>query len=207
MVLSGAFRLKRRALALGVLAALAAGCAYEIRGGAQVLHPGGLEAVRKIAVAPYVYLHDWTGQFRDIYRRAGILALKGQKRERIEGTFLLENHAAARGYALVPWPVPDKKLPAPLPDRIAEVRKILERLRAAGAGGVLVAAGESGCQTIEYCHARLKIVLLDTGEGRILWRSETQAGTLLSQGDEMAALIRDAIESLPEGRPGGGVLR
>ena len=199
---------QRVAGVLAGLAVLAAGCAYEISGGGRVLHLDRLEAVRKIAVAPYVYIHDWTGQFRDIYRKAGVPALKGEKRDRIERTFLLENSAAARGYALILWPVPEKAAPAPLSERIAWVRKKLARLRAAGAQGVLVAAGGSSCRTVEYCHARLEMVLLGTENGRVLWKWASEGGTLLSQGDEMAALVRNALESIPgAGGQGGGIFR
>lgn len=199
---------QRVARALVGLAVLAAGCAYEISGSGRILYPDRLEAVRKIAVAPYVYTHDWTGQFRDIYRQAGVPALRGEKRERIEGTFLLENYTAARGYALIPWPAPEKAVPAPLSERIAWVRKKLSRLRAAGAQGVLVAAGESSCRTIEYCHARFEVVLLDTEKGRVLWKWASEGNTLLSQGDEMAALVKNALESIPGvGSQGGGIFR
>ena len=185
--------MKRRLLGLGALLALA-GCAYEVGGRVEVAEPGRLGDVRRVAVARFGYAHDWTGQFRDIYRRANLAPPAGEKVDTLDHTFLLEDALAARGYEALPWP-PGEEEPAEPPP--AELR---ERLAGAGIGAVLLAQGESACASVERCTARVTLSLWDAAEGALLWRGEGEAATLIHQGDEMQAAVEEALAGLPRGR-------
>ena len=158
--------------------------------------PQRLTQVRRVAVARFGYAHDWTGQFRDIYRRANVLPPPGDKVDNLDRTFLLEDALAARGYEALPWPGGEEE-PAEPPS--AALR---ERLQGLGAQALLLAQGGSACGSLERCSARVSLSLWEAGSGALLWRGEGEAATLLAQGDEMKAAVEEALAGLPPG-PGG----
>ncbi|OGL62391.1 MAG: hypothetical protein A3J27_10110 [Candidatus Tectomicrobia bacterium RIFCSPLOWO2_12_FULL_69_37] len=176
--------------------ALLAGCAYEVSGRVEVAAPGRLGGVRRIAVARFGYPHDWTGQFRDIYRRAGLAPPAGEKVDNLERTFLVEDALSARGYEALPWPRGEEE-PAEPP-----AAGLRERLAGAGIGAVLLAQGESACGSVERCTARVSLSLWGTEGGALLWRGEARAATLMYQGDEMQAAVEEALAGLPAGEEG-----
>ena len=91
-----------------------AGCAYEVGGNARALDPGRVSRLRKVSVAPFRYRNDWTGYFRDIYRKAGVEPPSIRKAEKIEATFLIEDALSERGFELLSWPKGAGEVPASL---------------------------------------------------------------------------------------------
>jgi hypothetical protein len=180
------------AAALLALAAGSVGCSYQISGNMEVFAPGKLEGVRRVAVAPFSYPHDWTGHFRDIYRRADVPPPPGRKVDRIEATFLVEDALAARGYRTLPWPN-DEEVLAPGQPPAA----LLNRLRARGVQAVLLVRGSTRCESADMCAARVAMTLWDAAGGERLWTAEASAQTLIFLGDEMQAAVREALSGLP----------
>lgn len=179
---------------------MAEGCAYEVRRGGEAIDAARLGQLRKVAVAPFRYWHDWTGLFRAIYREAAVKAPPGRKADPMEATFLPEDALARRGYVIVPWPEAAGDLPERPGERLSRVRARLPALRAAGAEGILLATGESRCESRDLCSAEVKILLIDGGDGRVVWRGYGRAVTLFSQGDEMQAAVRGAMCGIPMNR-------
>ena len=206
---SDSFRVWAAALLL-FLAVGAAGCAYQIRQSAEALAPQDLGRVRRIAVVPFRYFHDWTGYFRDVYARAGVPPRPERKVDRKEATFLPEVALAERDYEVIPWP---REISAPFSNVMEEtpkgggnskmvalighVRPALPRLQNAGAQAVLLTVGESQCESIDLCNARVSMLLIDARDGRPLWRARAAGTTFLSLGDEMRAAVERAVAALP----------
>lgn len=184
-----------RPLAAAGLAALA-GCAYEVTGRVEAVDPQGLRGAGRVAVARFGYVHEWTGQFRDIYRQAGVPPPAGEKADSLDRTFLIEDALSARGYAAVPWP-PGEEEPTEPPS--AGLRA---RLGREGIGALLLAQGESACASVARCTARVSLSLWDTARGALLWRGGAEAATLIRQGDEMKAAVEEALAGLPPGPAG-----
>lgn len=182
-----------RLLGAAALAALA-GCAYEVAGRVEVMAPGRLAGVRRVAVAPFRYPNDWTGHFQDVYRRADVPPPPGRRVDLVEATFLIEDALAARGYPTLPWPAGEEEAPPGPPPRA-----LLERLRGRGIEAALLVHGESRCESLERCAARVAMALWETAGGALLWRAEATAATLLHQGDEMKAAAEEALAGLPAG--------
>ncbi len=191
--------MRRGLLGLALLAALAGGCAYDVRREAESPAPGRLARLRRVAVAPFRYENDWTGYFRDIYRRAGAAPPPERKAERIEATFLLEDALAGRGYELVEWPGGE---PAPGGEGAAALKDLPALLRGAGAEAALLARGGSRCESLDLCTAWVELRLVEAAGGRVVWRAEGSAATLFAQGDEMRAAVQGALSALP-GPPEG----
>ncbi|MBI3127023.1 MAG: hypothetical protein HYZ11_05420 [Candidatus Tectomicrobia bacterium] len=184
---------KRPAPLLAALLLWCAGCGYQLSGQAEVFNSGELEGVRRVAVAPFAYPYDWTGYFRDIYRKAGVPAPPGSKVDRIEATFLVEEALAARGYEPLPWPGGEEAPP------VMPSKALLGRLREGGHPAMLAARGDARCESVDACTARVSLTLWST-EGERLWSAEASASTLIHQGDEMKAAIQEALSGLPRRR-------
>ncbi len=193
-----------------LLAVGAAGCAYQVRHSAEALAPQDLGRVRRIAVVPFMYLHDWTGYFRDVYARAGVPPRPERKVDRKEATFLPEVALAEKDYEVIPWPreisVPFSNVMEETPKGggnskmtvlIGHVRAALPRLQNAGAQAVLLTEGESQCESIDLCNARVSMLLIDARDGRPLWRARAGGTTFFSLGDEMRAAVERAVAALP----------
>ncbi len=195
-----AFVTRCRACRLVFSLVLISGCAYGVSGTQGVSRPEKIRTLQRIAIAPFRYSSDWTGLFRDIYRRAGLKVPEGRKIESIEGTFLIRDAIAAKGYEAVAlrgeWkggalgdsPRPGGKVP----------KALLRSLRDAGAGAVMLAGGGRRCGDVDSCAATVRVLLLDVGTGEELWRSEGRAATVLSQGDEMRAAVQGAFAAFPD---------
>ncbi len=189
-------------LLLLLLALAAGGCAYEVRGEGEAARPERLARLRKVAVTPFRYSHDWTGQFRAIYRRAEVTPPELKKVDMVEATFLPEDALAARGYEIALLPKGMTAAPLGLEAGMGWVRERLARLRARGAEGVLLTVGESRCLSLGLCTARVEMAILDARDGALLWRGRAEGSTLFAQGDEMRAAVRRALADLPEGPAG-----
>jgi hypothetical protein len=192
------------------LAVGAAGCAYQIRQSAEALAPQDLGRVRRIAVVPFMYFHDWTGYFRDVYARAGVPPRPERKVDRKEATFLPEVALAKKDYEVIPWP---REISAPFSNVMEEtpkgggnskmavlighVRAALPRIQNTGAQAVLLTEGESQCESLDLCTARVRMLLIDVRDGRPLWRARAGGTTFFSLGDEMRAAVERAVAALP----------
>lgn len=193
-------RRKRRWAAAAALAVLG-GCAYQLTRETETLDAARVAALRKVVVAPFRYPHDWTGQFRAIYRRAGLRPPPRKKVERIEATFLVEEEVAKLGYEVLPWPEATGNPPpaeGALP--LERLRRRLPRIRRSGADAVVLARGESRCERIDLCTARAEVVVVESARGRIIWRGRASGTSFFEQGGEMRAAVRAVVGGLPRGR-------
>lgn len=177
---------------------LLSGCAYGVSGTQGVARPEKIRTLRRIAVAPFRYASDWTGLFRDIYRRAGLKVPAGRKVESMEGTFLIRDAIAAKGYEAVALRGEWRRGAAD--ELLRPGRRAPQALLRAlgGAGAVVLAGGRRRCRDVDSCAATVRVLLLDVGTGEELWRSEVRAATVFSQGDEMRAAVRGAFAAFPE---------
>ena len=196
-----ASRLKSWWAALSLL--VMAGCAYEVSSIQGVAMPGRIQALERVAVAPFRYPSDWTGLFRHVYAQAGLEAPDVRKIEMIEGAFLIRDAIAAKGYLVHRWPKELEKIKADdlrnAEGGIAEVH--LAALQRSGAQAVIVAGGGRDCGDIEVCVAKVEIRLVDLSSRETLWESQSAATTAFSQGDEMKAAIAEALDAFPEKSP------
>ncbi|MEE9255723.1 MAG: DUF4136 domain-containing protein [bacterium] len=183
----------------------AGGCAYELHSESRVADPGRLARLRKVAVAPFRYPHDWTGYFRDIYRSAGLTPPPAKKIEEVESSFLPEGALLKRGYTVPAWPGKmrgfrwggeGKKIPGAkvLGNNLGEA---LAAARAAGAGAVLLLKGRSRCPDMNRCVSEVEMRLVDSGTGALIWTSRATGASLIGQGNEMRAAVEKALEALP----------
>lgn len=179
------------------------GCAYEISSIQGISKPGSIQALERVAVAPFRYPSDWTGLFRHVYAQAGLKAPEGRKIEFVEGAFLIRDAITAKGYLVLRWPKELKKIKAE--DLLNVEGKIagthLEALKRSGAQAVVLASGDRTCADVEVCVARVEIRLLDLGSQEALWKSQAAATTALSQGDEMKAAVSEALSAFPDKSP------
>ncbi|MDE0331187.1 MAG: hypothetical protein OXL41_04900 [Nitrospinae bacterium] len=196
-----ASRLKSWWAALSLL--LMAGCAYEISTIQGVARPEKIRALERVAVAPFRYPSDWTGLFRDVYAKAGLEAPDVKKIEMIEGSFLIRDALAAKGYLVLRWPeeLEKKKAENPLNAEGGVSGDHLAALKGSGAQAVLIAGGGRSCEDVEVCVARVEVRLIDLGTQEALWESQAAATTALSQGDEMKAAVSIAFDAFPEKSP------
>ncbi len=185
----------------------AGGCAYELRSESRVADPGRLARLRKVAVAPFRYPHDWTGYFREIYRSAGLRPPPAKKIDEVESSFLPEGALLKRGYAVPPWPGKmrgfrwrgeggGKKIPGA---RVStkNLGEALAAARAAGAEAVLLLKGRSRCSDMNRCMSEVEMRLVDSGTGALIWTSRATGASLIGQGNEMRAAVENALEALP----------
>lgn len=190
----------------------AGGCAYELHSQSRVADPDRLARLRKIAVAPFRYPHDWTGYFREIYRSAGLMAPRVKKIDEVESSFLPEGALLKRGYAVPAWPEKfrgfhwrgegdeGKKIPGAknlgknLGEALAAARAAA---RAAGAEAVLLLKGRSRCPDMNRCVSEVEMRLVDSETGTLIWTSRATSASLIGQGNEMRAAVEKALEALP----------
>jgi hypothetical protein len=175
----------------------AGGCAYGLSRTAEIINPERLARVRSVTVAPFRYPHRWTGLFRGIYRSAEIDPPAEEKVERIEATFLPEGVLVGRGYEVLKWPAAAGEMiwreEAPeVGDRAALLKALTS-----GAEAVLMIRGRSECREIHHCMAEVEMMLIDTEEGSVLWKSRAEGETLVGQGNEMLAAVEEALADLP----------
>ncbi len=179
---------------------LMAGCAYELSVRQVIARPVKIQALARLTVAPFQYPSDWTGLFRDVYKKAGIEAPKGRRIELIEGAFLIRDVLIAKGYQVVRWPRElEKKKTDDLLNKEGKIAEAhLSALRDTGAQAVAIAAGERSCEDVEVCAARVEIHFLDLNSEDTLWESQVRATTALAHGDEMKAAVSKALDAFPE---------
>ena len=185
----------------------AVGCAYELHSESRVADPGRLARLRKVAVAPFRYPHNWTGYFRDIYRSAGLTPPQAKKIDEVESSFLPEGTLLKRGYTVPAWPGKmrgfrwrgeggDSNNPG-AKDSGNNLGEVLAAARAAGAEAVLLLKGRSRCLDMNRCMSEVEMRLVDSGTGALIWTSRATGASLIGQGNEMRAAVEKALEALP----------
>jgi hypothetical protein len=189
----------------------AGGCAYELHSHSRVADPGRLARLRKIAVAPFRYPHDWTGYFREIYCSAGLKPPRVKKIDEVESSFLPEGALLKRGYAVPAWPEKfrgfhwkgegdergkGKKISG-AKDLGKNLTAALQAARAAGAEAVLLLKGWSRCPDMNRCESEVEMRLVDSETGAPIWTSRATGASLIGQGNEMRAAVEKALEALP----------
>jgi hypothetical protein len=199
--MSGKMSKYRHAAVVFALLTGVAGCAYGVYQDSRVVNPGRLAEIRFIAVAPFRYPHRWTGYFRDIYRKAGLIPPAVEKVDQVEATFLPVGVLIDRGYEVRNWPFKAGKVKwaggAPGPG----MKKALLKILPSGVEAALLIRGQSECPEIYHCIAVVNMWLVDARTGSLLWKSKAEGTTLIGQGNEMRAAVEEALGALPAPRP------
>jgi len=177
------------------------GCNYTIYQESRVVNPERLSEIRNIAVAPFRYSHRWTGYFRDIYRKAGLVPPPVEKMEEVEATFLPVGVLIDRGFKVRDWPSKSIKFKWTRGALGPGVKKELLKTLPLGVQAGLLIRGGSECPELFHCIAVVEIWLVDARTGSLLWKSKAEGSTLLGQGNEMRAAVEDALGELPSPRP------